>query len=275
MKKLCAVFGTFRNEKYLLPIWLKYYSNLFGMENLYVIDHQTTDGSTENLKCNYEVLDDCATDELQRFGSHDYPKLWNVILKKYEELLNDYQYVINIDSDEIIMANPDKYRDLRHYVESMGVYSRCIGYEIVHRRREEPDLQWNKLICEQRKYWIRESNMDKPAITSKMLDWMIGKHYIKNHRNELTDPDLILCHLHRVDYNFSKAKYFMDENVIEKLTGSKKIDDISFQRLFGGYPIFSNIDAFNSDFDDPNCNTAREAIPAQLEEIPSKYKGIF
>ncbi len=276
MKKFCAVFGIFRNEKYFLPIWLRYYSNLFGMENLYVIDDKTTDGSVKNLQCNYEILEDESNKNIQRLGAHDYPRIWEVIKSKYMELLQEYDYVINVDADEIIVANPEKYKNLVNFIEQMGDYTRCTGYEVVHRRNKELDLDWSRSILEQRKYWIRQTNVDKPAITRKMLDWIIGKHFLRNKKNEPTNKDLVLFHLHRVDYRMYKEKYFISDETIEKITGGIPKSKVSnMESLVGGYPNFWNLDDLNRNFDDVNCNVNRGALPAKLEKIPDIYKGVF
>ena len=44
-----AVITYVYNEKTNLPIWIKYYGSLFGIENLFIADRGSTDGSTDNL----------------------------------------------------------------------------------------------------------------------------------------------------------------------------------------------------------------------------------
>ena len=41
-----AVTTMVYNEPVFLPIWLRYYSRFFAPEDIYVLDHQSTDGST-------------------------------------------------------------------------------------------------------------------------------------------------------------------------------------------------------------------------------------
>ncbi|MGH3827327.1 MAG: RICIN domain-containing protein, partial [Pseudonocardiaceae bacterium] len=41
-----AVLTIVRNENVFLPIWLHYYGQFFPAQDMYVIDHQSTDGST-------------------------------------------------------------------------------------------------------------------------------------------------------------------------------------------------------------------------------------
>src|ERR1700730_13677411 len=37
------------NESVNLPLWIKYYGSNFGEKNLFVVDRESTDGSTNNL----------------------------------------------------------------------------------------------------------------------------------------------------------------------------------------------------------------------------------
>ena len=46
MKRRKAAFTIVKNEPVMLPIWLSYYSKHFDLQDLYVLDHQSTDGST-------------------------------------------------------------------------------------------------------------------------------------------------------------------------------------------------------------------------------------
>ena len=35
----------------MLPLWIRYYGGQFGVENLYVVDDNSEDGSTDDLPC--------------------------------------------------------------------------------------------------------------------------------------------------------------------------------------------------------------------------------
>lgn len=50
MKK--AVFTIVHNEKYFLPLWLRYYKQFFNNADVYVLDDKTSDRSTDNLDVN-------------------------------------------------------------------------------------------------------------------------------------------------------------------------------------------------------------------------------
>src|ERR1700712_6045729 len=41
-----------RDEGRMLPLWIRYYGGQFGVENLFVVDDNSEDGSTDDLACN-------------------------------------------------------------------------------------------------------------------------------------------------------------------------------------------------------------------------------
>ena len=47
LRKRRAVVTIVHNEPVFLPIWLGYYSRFFAAEDIYVLDNESTDGSTD------------------------------------------------------------------------------------------------------------------------------------------------------------------------------------------------------------------------------------
>ena len=45
-KKSRAVITMAKNESVFLPIWWRYYAQFFLPEDIYILDHESTDGST-------------------------------------------------------------------------------------------------------------------------------------------------------------------------------------------------------------------------------------
>ncbi len=85
------------NEPFFLPIWLRYYSRFFAAEDIYVLDNDSTDGSTDR-------------DGFVRIPvSHDrVDHTWMVrtIEELQHELLERYDVVLVTDVDEIVIAHP-------------------------------------------------------------------------------------------------------------------------------------------------------------------------
>jgi len=212
MSRKKAVFTIVKNEKVFLPIWLKYYSKFFDSENIYVLNHNSTDGSIkENLK-KFEFR----TETLDNPTSFDHTWLLEQVKKKQKELLNIYEYVLFAEADEIILPDYSKFNGLSEYINKFRKDCiSCLGYEIIQMRDEMP-INLNKTILSQRKFWFRRKRMDKPLLSKIPLDWIEGFHSAANCRE--TSDDLYLVHLHRFDYQLALKKN--EENL--KLTWSEK-----------------------------------------------------
>lgn len=267
MKKFCAVFALFHNEKHHLPIWLEYYGKNFGYENLYVIDHDTRDGSTD-------CLEELGVNLIYR--SHNLINDNNHFMTKtlqsmQDELLKSYQYIINPDADEFLLPDPEKYKNLYHYVEEMRdsekKVGRATGYEVLHDRHNEPAIDWNAPLLKQRKQWIHVDTYDKPIILGEVRPWSHGKHHLLDTpRTPGPDPDLILCHIHRLDY----------KTIWKKGNGSLWITARQNMRANAGTFIPDIVaKKFNKLFDNPNWNTHAGAKPSTPEIIPEKWKTLL
>src|SRR5436305_13883427 len=92
-----AVMTITHNEALFFPIWLRYYSDFFEPSDIYVLDHDTTDGSTDG-------------DGFVRIPiSHDtFDNLWMVdnVERLQRELLERYDLVLVVDVDEIVAPHP-------------------------------------------------------------------------------------------------------------------------------------------------------------------------
>src|SRR3954468_516687 len=92
-----AVFTMVYNESVFLPIWLKYYSQFFAPEDIYVLDHGSTDESTNGKGFNRIMVPnpivDCAA-QLQ------------TVQGMQHELSGRYETVLYSDSDEIVAPHP-------------------------------------------------------------------------------------------------------------------------------------------------------------------------
>jgi hypothetical protein len=215
MKKFAAVFTIVKNEKYFLPIWYKYYSKYFPKEDIYVLDHQTNDGSTLNLDCNVRVV--------KNDKAFDANWLKDTVNEFQKHLLEKYEFVIFTEIDEILISLENQGYDLyEHLVEMKNLgknFDVATGYEMMQDTVFEAPYNSNNPILNQRRKWYREAAYDKTLISRVPLDWGIGFHdtiYRKQsdwvNGDNLIDPNdkLILIHLHKFDYQiYMKRKMNM------------------------------------------------------------------
>lgn len=167
MKRIAVTFE--HNHSTLTDIWSKYYKPFFDeLRIVKVGDLLATDwgGTTKYLN------------SLQ------------------EELFKDYDLILFADVDEIVIPNPDKYKDLGEYLDKFDKEAiRCVGYNVIEMDNDKP-IDFTKPLIEQRTYWSRDNLYDKCVIITK------PQHYVSNHAvaNKVEqDPDLILLHLRDMD----------------------------------------------------------------------------
>lgn len=212
VKKPCAVFTTVKNEPVFIPVWLKHYQNYFDNKDIYILNHQSTDGSTENLPVNViNVVNDLTFD-------HEWLK--NVMENMQGTLLESYTSVLFAEVDELIYTVDKPLNDvITEFNASPSMFQTCTGYEVCQRLGTEPPVDLSKNIFEQRDYWYRDSvGFDKTLLSKKALDYVWGFHKLKNGEEDRLFQ-LFLCHLHKFDFELMLARH--QERVVWK----KKDDD--------------------------------------------------
>lgn len=187
-----AVITMVYNERVMLPIWRRYYGAAFGPENLFILDHGSNDGSTDNL-----------TDENRiklyrdRFSNADRAKL---ISKFHETLLAIYDYVIYTDCDEFLVADPKTGKNLKAFIEARKrPYFTPVGLNLTHVTQTEPILDTTEPILKQRRHVQFVSPMMKTLTSSVPVTWKAGFHSSTLH--PFIENDLFLFHLKRYDLN--------------------------------------------------------------------------
>jgi hypothetical protein len=193
----CAVLTIVQNESIFFPIWLAYYSRFFGPSDIYVLDHDTDDGST------------AGTGFVRIPVSHKtFDNTWMVSTVEHHqrELLKRYDVVLVVDVDEIVAPEPT-WGTLGDYLTRFDEeWVNCMGYEVLHMRDREPPFRPDLPVLRQRAYWYANDLYDKPSVSSVPLTWRPGFHGRTDfHMN--ADPDLRLIHLHRMDFEICKARH--------------------------------------------------------------------
>jgi hypothetical protein len=186
-----AVLTIVRDEPVFFPIWLRYYSRFFAPDDIHVLDHEGTDGSTDvggfvRIPVKNQTVD------------NDW--IVETVQAEQRRLLESYDCVLTVDVDELVTPDP-RWGTLDDYLAGFTEdFVNCLGYEIIHLRDREPPIQLDRPVFEQRGYWFAADGYDKPSLATVPMDWKPGFHGREDGKLNL-DPDLFLIHLHRMDYD--------------------------------------------------------------------------
>jgi hypothetical protein len=249
-----AVITIVHNERVFLPIWLRHYSHHFAPDDIYVLDNETTDGSTSRggfvrLPVSHDRVD----------------HVWmaHMIEELQHELLARYDMVLVTDVDEIVVPGPE-FGTLGEYLDRFNEeFVNCLGYEILHLRDTEPPFDPTRPILEQRGYWFVNPLYEKPALATVPMKWKPGFH-AREDESFVIDPDLYMIHLHRMDYWICQERHRLrnercwDQRDLESgwAEHNRIAADEEFQRWFYGA-------------------IASEEREMAIEPIPASWRGLF
>ena len=168
----------------------------FGPRTSYVLDNESTDGST-------------ARDGFVRIPvSHDavdHEWMVRTIEELQHDLVGRYDVVVVTDVDEIVAPVPE-WGTLDAYLDRFDEESvNCLGYELLH-MPTEPPLDLGRPILDQRDHWFINDGYDKAALASVPMRWNAGFHGRADGWFN-PDPDLRMIHLHRMDYDLCRARH--------------------------------------------------------------------
>jgi hypothetical protein len=196
-----AAFTIVHNEPVMLPLWLDYYGRHFDPDDLYVLDHDSTDGSTADLDGRCHVV------PVHREAAFDHHWLKSTVEQFQEFLLRSYDAVLFAEADEFVLADPRRYPGLDAYIAGLTrPAARCLGFNVVH-QPGEPPLRPDAPLLTQRRYWHASLIYSKRLLSRIPLRWSDGFHHEYNAPDDPPDPELLLVHLHRVDYEMSLARH--------------------------------------------------------------------
>jgi Glycosyl transferase family 2 len=249
-----AVITIVHNEPVFLPIWLGWYSRFFASEDIYVLDNDSTDGSTDRGGF---VRIPVANDEV------DHRWMARTIEGLQHELLDRYDVVVVADVDEIITPVPE-WGTLGEYLDRFDEESvNCLGYEILHDPANEPPLSFDRPILDQRGTWFFNDGYDKAAVATEPMTWKPGFHGRADGHFNL-DPDLRLIHLHRMDFGICRERHltrrrraWADEDERSGWATHNRItEDQEFERWFSHDSCF-------------------EGVEINREAIAASWRGLF
>jgi hypothetical protein len=196
-----AAFTIVQDESVMLPVWLAYYGRYFDAADLYLLDHGSSDGSTAGLEGRCRVV------PVHRDASFDHRWLRSTVEAFQSFLLGSYETVLFAEADELVVADPRAYTGLDAYIGGLTrPAARCAGFNVVQ-QPDEPPLRFDAPLLAQRRYWHASLQYSKRLLARVPLRWSVGFHEEFNAPDDSPDPELLLVHLHRADYDTCLARH--------------------------------------------------------------------
>ena len=142
----CGVITYVHNEKHTLPIWLRYYARHFARADMYVLDHNTEDGSTSAAAmAAFSGVNVIKLSGDARWMPHAF--LNRAVEAHIKRMLDGgYKCALLAEVDDMIIADPNVYPGglaelLKAFVASSAKYHRTLGYELSHVSEGEEPLE--------------------------------------------------------------------------------------------------------------------------------------
>jgi hypothetical protein len=249
-----AVQTIVHNEAFLLPIWLGYYSQFFAPDDIYVLDHESTDGSTDRSGF---VRVPVAHD-----ATYDSSWLTRTVQDHQHMLFDRYDTVLTIDVDEIVATDPT-WGTLGEYLDRFDEeFVTCLGWEIVHLKGVEPAFRSDRGVLEQRGFWYPNGGYDKPALAGAPTEWNRCFHTRVDGRSNY-DPDLFLIHLHRMDYDLCLER--------NRRNGDRSWNEADLSEGWGFQNRLEEGESFRRWFYEDSCF---DEVPIALQRIPEAWRRV-
>lgn len=192
-----------RNDEWFLNRWVAYYGKIFGEGNLFVYldgtDQQKPSGAgranvTAVPKQGIEVV----KAEKMRL---------DFLSDRAAELLERYDIVIGVDSDEFLVVDPRAGTSLAEYLskKTIGSSLSALGIDFAEHLGLDSKFDMSRPLLGQRRFALIHSRFTKPNIITRPLRWGRGFHRIKG-KNFRIDENLYLFHFGNYNYDAVIAK---------------------------------------------------------------------
>jgi len=263
-QRVAAVTMVYNEPEYL-PVWLRHYGRQVGLENCYIVDHGSDDGSTDGIfGCNIIKIPRSPYDPVKQ-------SLFNS--EFCSSLLQWFDWVIYSDVDELMMADPKVSPNLSEYCRRpLPDVVTAIGLNSAHRLDVEPELNFKASITQQRPYVFTASSMCKPNLFRVPISWSPGSH--SSDADTIFDH-LYLFHLRWVDLPYGLRRLHKTRAMAWARTDGgrhQRVEDEQMTntfRSFGRLPIIAGVDF------DPESEPVRGFVEAVLASRVGREKHAY
>ena len=216
-----------------------------------MLDHGSDDGSTLDLQGAGFI-------RLPRAKEYNEKFRMDLINNLANSLLGYYDAVIYTDCDEMLVADPEKYSNLKEYAYRLNrPVAYAIGLNVRHDVKSEADLLVGEPVLAQRKFAQFVSPMCKPLMIKRPISWGGGFH-ASQYKPQF--DDLYLFHLRYVDLQQSLSRLSVTR-------------EVKFSREGGGKHHRRKDEELMAYFDKQASYEVREVFDL-AEEIDSHMNGV-
>lgn len=203
MKKICALTMV-RNDDFYLRKWVEYYGAQIGRENLRVY----LDGKDQVVPDWCQGVSVTAVDKIPGQVVEAEKGRLDFLSSRAAELLQEYDLVIGVDADEILIVDPKLGMTLPEYLSKadIDVSLSGLGVDVGQHTGEEGDITSDDTFLNQRHYARLSTRYTKPCVIAKPVKWGRGFHRIKGHNFHI-GKDLYLFHFGYFDLGRIKARF--------------------------------------------------------------------
>ena len=194
MSNTVAAVTMVKEDPFFLRTWVKYYGDLLGRENLYIINHGRGDTvAREAQGCNLIGIPEGDTKNFDQAR-------WKLLNGVLVGLNAYYSHVIIGDVDELVVVDPKLGINLLQWLQTnkTGRVTTPLGLEVLHHPDLEPGAVGDSILGPRR--FVRTLlRYSKPCIISKDVKLSRGGHFSSSTSLDAPD-DLYLMHLKYCDF---------------------------------------------------------------------------
>lgn len=240
-----AAMTMLHQEEAYFHLWLKYYGDMLGRENLYVITH----GGDPRI---VDMAAGCRLIYLPRIsvdGNFD-ARRFEVLNTYANYLLSQYDGLIAGDVDELVFVDPSLGVSLVEFAEQHRAATpalRAFGFNVFEAAGDAP-LDLDQPILGQRRHGRCEQDYCKPLVVFSKPEWSVGYHAVKG--TPYLPDGLYLAHLHYVakdlaeDISLQRADTLIDNPQIHdsrafraKWWGNRAKKSRDYMKLMNVLPV--------------------------------------
>jgi hypothetical protein len=192
-----AVVSDAVSAAFFFPIWHRYYGNLFGEQNLFLITYAGLSDQFRGAKLGGLIELPVGYNDTDRAA---------YINSFIPSIMTLYDVVVRVDIDEFLVVDPRVSPNLADYIATLEApYMTARGFDVTQ-LPDEPNLpetcttgflQW-------RSYATPNTALNKTCIVKTAVEWSEGFHFATVHPRH---GPLFMLHMKRLDIGWQMAFY--------------------------------------------------------------------